>query len=159
MIKGQDGVQLLCFIDSKTQMPSNSSVVGLVIVAAWLVFFYGANLTPDGWFGYFNFDSSELPIVTIYAFYIPIFVQFMRKEKNLNPLKRFVLPLLGLVGSVFMVFAAVFSHGYVYYIEGKEKGVFSCPVLFYLIIFTVIMFIGYCFANDGKDKTIRIKIE
>lgn len=146
-------------IDSKTQMPSNSSVVGLVIVAAWLVFFYGANLTPDGWFGYFNFDSSELPIVTIYAFYIPIFVQFMRKEKNLNPLKRFVLPILGLVGSVFMVFAAVFSHGYLYYIEGKEKGVFSCPVLFYLIIFAVIMFIGYCFANDGKDKTLRIRIE
>ena len=139
-------------IDNKTHMPSNSAVVGLVIVAFWLVFFYGANLTPNGWFGYFNFDSSELPIVTIYAFYIPIFIQFMKKEKDLPFVKRFVLPTLGVIGSTFMVFAALYSHGYVFYIQGKETGEFSCPVLFYLIIFAVIMAIGIFFMNPKKKK-------
>lgn len=140
-------------VDKKTQMPSNSSIVGLVIVAFWLVYFYGANLAPKGWFGYFNFDSSELPIITIYAFYIPIFIMFMKKEKDLPALKRFVLPALGIIGSAFMVFAAIYSHGYVYYMQGKEAGVFSCPVLFYLIVFAVVMAIGAFFMNPKKKKS------
>lgn len=137
-------------VDPKTKMPTSSSTIGLLIVAFWLVFFYGANLTPNGWFGHFNFDSSELPIVTIYAFYIPIFIQFMKKQKGLPVLKRFILPCLGLIGSVFMVFAAIYSHGYIYYIEGKANGEFSCPILFYLIIFAVVMLIGYLLMNNGK---------
>lgn len=139
-------------IDPKTQMPSSSAIVGLVIVAFWLVYFYGANLTPKGWFGYFNFDSSELPIITIYAFYIPIFIMFMKKEKNLPVMKRFVLPTLGLIGSAFMVFAALYSHGYVYYKNAKEIGEFSCPVLFYLIVFAVIMVIGALLMNPKEKK-------
>lgn len=142
--------EILKQVDPQTKMPSNSSVIGLFIVAFWLVFFYGANLTPNGWFGYFNFDSSELPIVTIYAFYIPIFIQFMRKQKDLSPLKRFVLPSLGLSGSLFMVFAALYSHGYLFYIEGKANGEFSCPVLFYLIIFAIIMLVGYLTMSPKK---------
>ena len=59
-------------IDKKSNMVTNSSIWGIFICAVWLIYFYGANLT-SGWFGLFNFDSSELPIVTIYAFYIPMF--------------------------------------------------------------------------------------
>ncbi len=144
-------VKLMKQIDPASGMPSNSCIVGLVIVAAWLVYFYGANLT-HGWFGYFNFDSSELPIITIYALYIPMFIQFMRKEKGLSAAKRFVLPSLGLIGSAFMVFAAIYSHGYLPYITAKADGGFSCPVLFYLIVFAVIMVIGAIFMNPKKSK-------
>ncbi len=129
-------------VDPETSLPTNSGTIGLLIVSAWLLYFYGANLVPKGWFGYFNFDSSELPIVTIYAFYIPIFIMFMKKEKGLPVLKRFVLPALGLIGSLFMVFAALYSHGYIYYRDAKAVGEFSCPVLFYLIVFFVVMAIG-----------------
>lgn len=139
-------------IDPQTEMPSSSAIIGLLIVSAWLVYFYGANLTPSGWFGHFNFDSSELPIITIYAFYIPIFIMFMKKEKNLPVLKRFILPSLGLIGSAFMVFAALYSHGYVYYKEAKAIGEFSCPVLFYLIVFAVVMVIGALLMNPKKQK-------
>ena len=45
-------------VDKHTNMVTNSSIWGLFVCAAWLVYFYGANLT-SGWFGYFNFDSSE----------------------------------------------------------------------------------------------------
>ena len=145
-------VKLMKQIDPASGMPSNSCIVGLVIVAAWLVYFYGANLAPAGWFGYFNFDSSELPIVTIYALYIPMFIQFMRKEKTLPAVKRFVLPTLGLIGSAFMVFAALYSHGYTPYVTAKAEGGFSCPVLFYLIVFAVIMSIGAILMNPKKAK-------
>ncbi len=144
-------VKLMKQVDPASGMPSNSCIVGLVIVAAWLVYFYGANLTVTPWFGKFSFDSSELPIITIYALYIPIFIQFMRKEKGLSALKRFVLPILGIIGSAFMVFAAIYSHGYAPYMAAKEAGTgFSCPVLFYLIIFAVIMAIGAIFMNPKK---------
>lgn len=137
-------------IDPASGMPSNSCIIGLVIVAGWLVYFYGANLTATPWFGKFSFDSSELPIITIYALYIPMFIQFMRKEKNLPAVKRFVLPSLGVIGSAFMVFAAFYSHGYMPYLAAKENGEFSCPVLFYLIVFAVIMAIGMLVMNPKK---------
>jgi APA family basic amino acid/polyamine antiporter len=143
-------VDLMKQIDPASGMPSNSCIIGLVIVAAWLVYFYGANLTATPWFGKFSFDSSELPIITIYALYIPMFIQFMRKEKNLPAVKRFVLPSLGVIGSAFMVFAAFYSHGYMPYLAAKENGEFSCPVLFYLIVFAVIMAIGMLVMNPKK---------
>ncbi len=143
-------VDLMKQIDPASGMPSNSCIIGLVIVAAWLVYFYGANLTATPWFGKFSFDSSELPIITIYGLYIPMFIQFMRKEKNLSPVKRFVLPSLGIIGSAFMVIAAIYSHGYAPYLAAKENGEFSCPVLFYLIVFVVIMAIGALVMKPKK---------
>ena len=145
-------VNLMKQIDTGSGMPSNSCIVGLVIVAAWMVYFFGANLTTP-WFGKFSFDSSELPIITIYGLYIPMFIQFMRKEKELPALKRFVLPSLGIIGSAFMVFAAIYSHGYAPYIAAKEAGEgFTCPVLFYLIVFAVIMAAGMAFMKSKKEK-------
>ena len=147
-------VDLMKQVDPASGMPSNSCIIGLVIVAGWLVYFYGANLVDTPWFGKFSFDSSELPIITIYGLYIPMFIQFMRKEKNLPAIKRFVLPTLGIIGSAFMVIAAVYSHGYVPYITAKEAGKgFSCPVLFYLIVFAVIMAIGMFLMNPKKKKS------
>ena len=149
-------VDLMKQVDPASGMPSNSCIVGLVIVAAWLVYFYGANLYNVGneaaasWFGIFSFDSSELPIITIYALYIPMFIMFMKKEKGLSPVKRFVLPALGIIGSAFMVIAAFYSHGYLPYITAKENGTFSCPVLFYLIVFAAIMALGMVMMKPKK---------
>ncbi len=146
-------VNLMKQIDPASGMPSNSCIIGLVVVAAWLVYFYGANLTATPWFGKFSFDSSELPIITIYALYIPMFIMFMKKEKGLSPVKRFVLPTLGLIGSACMVFAAIYSHGYAPYIAAKEAGQgFTCPVLFYLVVFGVIMAIGLLVMKPKQKK-------
>ncbi len=145
-------VDLMKQVDPASGMPSNSCIVGLVIVAAWLVYFYGANLSATPWFGLFSFDSSELPIITIYALYIPMFIQFMRKEKNLPAVKRFVLPALGIIGSAFMVIAAIYSHGYAPYMAAKAEGKFSCPVLFYLILFVALMAIGAIVMKPKKKS-------
>ncbi|MBE5868022.1 MAG: APC family permease [Lachnospiraceae bacterium] len=143
--------QLFGQIDKSTNMTTNSSIWGLFVCAAWLVYFYGANLS-GGWFGIFNFDSSELPIVTIYALYIPIFIIWMKKEKELGVMKRFVLPIAASICCAFMVFAAVYAHGITPFLSAKENGQFSFPVLFYLIVFAVIMLIGGICRKPSKSN-------
>ena len=140
-------------VDKETNMTSNSAIYSLFVCAIWLVYFYGANLADSKWFGQFSFDSSELPIVTIYAMYIPMFISWMIKEKELGFVKRFVLPCLSILACSFMVFAAVYAHGYVPYTTARANGQFSLPVLFYLIVFAVVMVLGV-FLNR-KNKTLE----
>lgn len=117
-------------VDNVTNMPTNSAIFSLLVSTLWLVYFYGANLT-DTWFGAFTFDSSELPIITMYAGYIPIFFNITRKGKDLNKINRYVMPGLSVLGCIFMVIAAILSHG--------------TAVFYYLIVFAVIMIIGSFF--------------
>lgn len=124
-------------VDKITNVPTNSAVFGVLLSAFWLLYFYGANLT-DSWFGLFSFDSSELPIITLYAAYIPIFIMMMSKEKDLSTFKRIVMPVLSILGCIFMVVAACFAHG--------------MAVVYYLIIFAVIMIIGAIYIK-GTTKS------
>ncbi|MEF9971177.1 MAG: APC family permease [Oscillospiraceae bacterium] len=137
-------------VDKVTNMPTNSSILGLFLCGAWLLYFYGSVICTipvaaglDGtapWWGAFAFDSSELPIVTIYASYIPIFFAMMKKEKDLHPVKRFLMPSLAVCGCIFMVVAACFAH--------------KMGVVYYLIIFAVIMLIGVCFIRKKEEKPV-----
>lgn len=122
-------------VDKATNMPTNSSIVGLLLSAFWLLYFYGANLTTP-WFGPFCFDTSELPIITLYAGYIPIFIMLIKKEKELNPFKRFIMPILAILGCIFMMVAACFAHG--------------ISVVYYLIVFTVVLIIGAFFRTNNN---------
>ena len=114
-------------IDPDTGMPANSAVVGLLTTGLWLVYFYGANLAPTPWFGPFCFDSSELPIITLYLLYIPIFLKLM-SLKNLNGFNRYLMPALAIISSLFMCFACIYTY--------------RMKVVFYLIVFAVIMVCG-----------------
>ena len=136
-------------VDPNTGMPTNSAVFGLFISALWLVYFYGGCLMGN-WFGPFCFDSSELPIITLYAMYIPIFIMWMVKEKDLGFFKRFLLPILAILACAFMVFAAVYAHGITPYLNAKANGEFSFPVLFYLILFAIIMIAGAVVRKSKK---------
>lgn len=128
--------ELFSQLDGVTNAPNNSSIIGVFLCALWLLYFYGANLLATPWFGPFSFDTSELPIVTLYAAYIPIFLLMMIKEKKLGAFKRFVMPLLAILGCLFMIVAACFAHGF--------------SVLFYLIIFAVILLIGFFVRTNRK---------
>lgn len=139
-------------VDKTTNMTSNSAIWGLFVCAFWFLFFYGANLTEKGWFGLFNFDSSELPIVTVYAMYIPMMIMWMKKEKDLGVMKRFILPALAIFACGFMVFAACYAHGYSPFIASQAEGSFRCPVIFYLIVFAVIMIAGAFFKGKKAKK-------
>ncbi len=121
--------KLLSQLDEVTNIPTNAGVLGLLFAAIWLVYFYGANLTTP-WFGAFSFDSSELPIITIYAIYIPIFV-WLLKDKTLGVFKGKIIPVLAILSCLFMVVAAVISHGE------------AC--IYYLVLFAIVMLIGTIF--------------
>jgi len=123
-------------VDPVSNMPTNSAIFGLLLCGAWLLYFFGACLSDPVWFGKFSFDVSELPIVTVYAMYLPIFISMMCKEKDLGVGKRFVMPILALCGSVFMCYAAFVSH--------------RSEILWYLIVFAVIMFLGSFFRDGDK---------
>lgn len=96
-------------IDSATNMPGNSAIAGLSLSSAWLVYFTGEPDPAVVWL--FCFDPSELPIVTLYAFYLPIFVVLMRRERDPSAFKRFIMPFLATCGSLFMMYAACLAHG------------------------------------------------
>jgi APA family basic amino acid/polyamine antiporter len=136
-------------VDDKTNMPANSSILGLLFCAFWFFYFYAANLTAPV-FGIFSFDSSELPIITIYGMYIPIFVMFMVKEGKKNIFKNAVMPVLGVIACAFMMFVAVYAHGIRPYQAAAAKGEFSFPVLFYLIVYAVIMGVGLAFYKKKQ---------
>ena len=129
--------QMFDQVDKKTNMPGNSAVFALLVTAAWFLYFYLSNLAGT-WSGPFVFDSTELPIITIYLMYLPILVQWMRKEKDQSVLRRFVFPALALCGSIFMVIASIFSHRW------------GC--LWYLIVFAVVMVIGGLVDKSRKNK-------
>ena len=61
-----------------------------------------------------------------------------------------MVPALGLVGSVFMVFAAIYAHGIQPYQAAAAEGRFACPVLFYLIIFAVVVVVGLMLNKKKK---------
>ena len=123
-------------VDKETNMPGNSAVFALFITAAWFLYFYLSNLACV-WTGPFVFDSTELPIITIYLMYIPMFIQWMRKETEENTLRRFVIPALALCGSIFMVVASVFSH--------------RMACFWYMIVFAVVMAIGVAMNKQKKN--------
>lgn len=119
-------------VDPYARMATNSSILGLLLAELWLVYFYGANLTTP-WFGSFSFDSSELPIITLYAMYIPIFVLMMKKEKGMGFFKGKLTPFIALLSCIFMVVAAYYAHG--------------SAVFYYLVVFAAIMALGIPFQN------------
>ena len=125
-------------VDEVTKMPTNSALLGLMMAMLWLAYFYGANLAPTPWFGAFCFDSSELPIITIYAMYIPIFVMQMVKEKEMPTFQRVIAPLAGILASGFMVLAAIISLGK--------------AIIFYMILFAVVQAFGMALKTYGHNE-------
>ena len=123
-----------------------SAILGLFYCAAWGLYFYLSNLagtwshavafvgTPFESVIFF-FDPTELPIITIYALYIPIFINWMKKAADESALRRYVIPTLAICGSIFMVIACLIGH---------KMGNF-----WYLLTFAVIMLIGKRFAKNN----------
>ncbi|MEG1782654.1 MAG: amino acid permease, partial [Oscillospiraceae bacterium] len=126
--------QMFKQVDSYSNMPTNSAVLGLSLACLYLFMWYG---NFAGWWGIF-LDVSELPIVTMYALYIPIFLWMMKSMTELGAVKRYIAPALAIAGSVFMIIAAFISHG--------------IGVVIYMGMFTVIMGIGLLLKGKNKAQ-------
>jgi len=139
-------------VDKETNMPVNSGFIGVVLGVFWMLFYVGSNFY--GWFGLFAHDSSELPIVCLYALYIPIFLAMMKMD-DLPKFQRYVVPVIAILCCLFLVGCAIYSHGYVKYVQAAANGEFSCPVLFFLIITAVVFLVGSLFYN--KRSLLNLK--
>ena len=84
--------------------------------------------------------------------YLPIFVNMFIKGKDLGVVKGKIAPVLAIIGSIFMVIAAIFAHGVYPYEAAKANGKFSLPVLFYLITYVAIMAVGVIFMKSKKKS-------
>ena len=138
--------ETLSQVDKKTGIPTNSAALALFMCVLWLAYFTGGQFF--GWFGSYAFDSSELPIITLYPLYVPILIMFMKKEKDLHPVKRFVFPALSIACVGVLVMASIVSH--------------KLGNLYYLAVFAVIMAIGAAFyfynnKNIAKGLTENAK--
>ena len=129
-------------VDKKTEMPHNSSIFVLFMCSLWFVYFIfaGGGFFPWEKVNKYGFDSSELPIITLYGLYIPILISMIIKEKELPPFRRFILPILSLAGIAFIITASILKHG--------------TDIIWYLIVFAAIMLVGYL-AQRKNEKTVK----
>ena len=132
----------LAKVYDKSNMPVISSVISFMITIIWMLqwefgLIRGKLPAIIGW------ENDELPIITLYALYIPIFISMMIKSKDLHPVKRFVFPALSVVSCLFMIFCAFYAY--------------KIQAIYYLVIFTVIMIIGLMFYRDQKGRSVLYK--
>ena len=133
----------LARVHEKSNMPITSAVIGLCITAVWMLqweFGLIRGMLPE----IISFENDELPIITLYAFYIPIFINMMRNFKELHPVKRFVLPTLSILSCLFMIFCAFYAY--------------KVQAFYYLFVFTVIMLVGLMFYRDKKGRSVIYKL-
>lgn len=132
----------LAKLNDRSNMPTVSSLIGFSISAVWMLQWeFGlirGKLPPI-----ISFENDELPVITLYAFYVPIFISMMIKAKDLHPIKRFVFPSLSLVACGFMIYSAFAAY--------------KVQAIYYLLIFALIMIVGICFYRDKKGKSLIYK--
>lgn len=129
-------------VDETTGMPLISCVVGIAVIFFWLfqvstLFFHGPlainDLGSPSWL--LAWEADEVCIITLYAVYIPIYLQIIFKEKEFNVLFRFILPVLALIASIFMCYCAYLAYG--------------IQTIYYLIFFAIVIAIGMRFYNKN----------
>ena len=142
----EEGVSPKTFgqVDKVTNMPHNSSAFALLMCAIWFAYFIlmGLGVFDFGIISKYGFDSSELPVVTIYPMYVPILVAMMIKERELHPVKRFLLPGLSVLGVAVIVIASILKHG--------------MANLWYLIVFAAVMGLGAIFYYRRKTSAPEV---
>ncbi len=92
-------------VSPKANIPFRSAEAGLILIFVYL-FVWFANfkgLWPNDRF----VDISELPIALIYGLYIALYISYMVQMKEVAPVKRFVIPILALLGASIVVLGAL----------------------------------------------------
>lgn len=126
--------QLFASVDPKSDMPSNSCIMALLLCAAWLLYFYFGTLMNQ--LGPLRFDPSELTIITLYGSYIPIFINMLKSGGELGFVRGRLMPVLTICCCVFMLAAA--------FIGSFENS------MWYLVVFAILMLTGVAFDRKAE---------
>jgi len=120
----------LAYVNPKTDMPTFSVLYALCISVVYLLIWYGSF---NNWFGRFV-SIDEIPIVSVYAMYIFLYIWYIRNFKDLNFWKRYGISTLAILGSLVIVYGGI---------KNPSIGI-------YLLICIVVLFLGLLFYR--KDK-------
>lgn len=123
---------------SKHNVPTWSSVYGVCLAIFWLLFYFlsQTNKLSNG-IG-FPFSSDELPIITTYLIYIPMFISMMKNENHTTIFKRYIMPAIGIVAALLMITASIYRHG--------------INTLYYLIFFTIFVVIAFIIYYKNENS-------
>lgn len=130
-------------VDKQNGFVIKSSLIGLILGGFWYAWVTILWMRGPDFFGgvhncmWIGWEPDEISIINLYAMYIPMFVALMVKGTDLKFGKRYLLPSLGLLCCLFMVYCCWEGKGYQ-------------QVLGYLIFFAVVMFIGWLIKNPKK---------
>jgi len=94
-------------VDAKTNMPSTSAAISLVCCGLMMLLVFANAEDPPyhaRGFGDVSVPVTSLTPITLMAFYVPVFVQVMRKERSWNAFNRFVMPALAVAGAVVLIY-------------------------------------------------------
>ncbi len=117
----------------------NSFIISFILcfvwLAIWLFMLYQGIVKDKVW----AMDISELVIILVYAFYIPMYISIIKSRSDLNKFNRYVAPVVAVLASIFMVIAGFISHG------------FSCIIFF--IFSAIILAIGFKFYKGEANES------
>ena len=130
-------------LHNKWNMPVRAASVTFAISVIWMLQ-WEFGLIRGKLPAIISFENDELPIITLYALYIPIFISMMIKSKDLHPVKRFVFPALSIAACLFMIFSAFYAY--------------KIQAFYYLFIFAAIMLVGLMFYRDKKGRSVIYKL-
>ena len=127
--------KLFSEINTVSGMPVASFSLGLVFSVMWLFFLFGTQISEDALFGNFGFDISEIPVVTVYGMYIPLFFSFLKKwGRKISVLKRITVS-MGIVACIFTAVCAICAH--------------FADMTDYILVFVAIMLTGSLFRKKA----------
>lgn len=116
-------------------MPIASFSLGLVFSVIWLFFLFGTQISEYALFGDFGFDISEIPVVTVYGMYIPLFFSFLKKwGRKISVLKRITVS-MGIIACIFTAVCAIYAH--------------FADITDYTLVFVAIMLAGTLFKKKA----------
>ena len=96
--------------NKKQTVPIASYLTGLLLSILWLVIYFRTQLSDKSFFSLLAFDCSELPVVTAYVTYIPIFFMYMKSCRKKKFYGKCMLCTIGICACMFMVYSAIIAH-------------------------------------------------
>lgn len=111
--------------NTREELSYISSAIGLVFACFWLGIWL---LSLNGVIPVL-IDVSELAIVFLYAFYIPIYIYIMIKNKSAGIVRRYIIPTLAIIAAIIILVSGILAH--------------ALNALIFLIICLVILFVGF----------------
>lgn len=148
-VRGQGPkADVIAEVDESTGMPLKSCILGALCAAFWyfqcaVLFFNGPCVTGltgnPNWF--FGWEADEIVIITLYAFYIPIFLFLVCKggKHGFTALERFAA-ILGLCACLFLCYCCF-----------QAWGPFMAS---YLVFFAIVMIVGNFFYKKEAQKDV-----